>query len=353
MDRIKNIEIEATTNVELAEILQNNIDQKTKPLGSLGQLERIAKQLGMIQQTTNPRLIKPVMLTVAADHDIINEGFGSAPKEVTWQQVLNFLNGGGAIGALTTETGFDLRVLDAGVDYDFAPHPKLYRKKVRRGTRNFLHEPAMTPEELVQAMNAGREVVREIAAEGTNVIGFGEMGIGNTTPSSALLTVYCGISVDESTGFGAGINDNLLKIKKETITNAIANNGVSECPLENLRRFGGLEIAAIAGGMLEAAKNRMTILVDGFITTAAFLAAYKINSRVREYAFFAHAGKESGHAAMLDYIEAEPILNLDLRLGEGTGGAMALPILKCSLAMLNNMTSFAETKVFNVSNTRL
>lgn len=353
METIKNIEIKSIENKSLEDTLRYNIDHKTKPLGALGQLERMALQLGLIQQTTAPELRNPVILTVAADHDIIDEGFASAPKEVSWQQVLNFLSGGGAIGAMCAEVGIKLKVLDVGVDYDFEEHPDLLRMKVRKGTRNFLHEAAMTKDELHRAMNNGRKAVRQIAETGTNVIGFGEMGIGNTTPSSALLSVYCGISVEESTGFGAGINDRLLNLKIETIKKAIKKHGIADCPLENLRRFGGLEIAAIAGGMLEAAHCRMSILVDGFITTAAFLAAYKTNPLVKEYAFFAHSSKEKGHIAMLDYIDSDPILNLDLRLGEGTGAAMAFPILKCSLAMLNNMTSFSETKVFNVADSRL
>ena len=350
--KISNLVIETTENKELRETLQYNMDQKTKPLGSLGQMERIAIQLGLIQQSTTVELIKPTMLTVAADHEIIEEGFASAPKEVTWQQVLNFLNGGGAIGAFCTKVGMKLKVADAGVDYDFEPHPDLYRVKVRRGTRNFLHEPAMREEECMQAIENGRTIVRDIAATGCNVIGFGEMGIGNTSPASALLSVFTKTDIASCVGMGAGISDGALSLKCEVLKKAVAFHGISSCPLTNLCRFGGLEIATIAGGMLQAASLRMTILVDGFITSSAFMVAFEVNPLVKEYAIFAHSSMEPGHAKMLEYLGAEPVLNLDLRLGEGSGAALVYPVVEVCVAMLNHMTSFAETKVFNVTDAR-
>jgi nicotinate-nucleotide--dimethylbenzimidazole phosphoribosyltransferase len=293
------------------------------------------------------------MLTVAADHEIISEGFASAPPEVTWQQVLNFLNGGGAIGAFCTQVGMKLKVADAGVDHDFEAHPDLYRVKVRKGTRNFLNEHAMTKEECLKAIENGRKIVRDIAKGGCNIIGFGEMGIGNTSPASALLAAYTGMPVEECVGYGAGINDNLLKLKKNTLKAAIAKHGSSDAPIPTLCRFGGLELATIAGGMLEAAALRMVILVDGFITTSAFMVAYEINKTVKDYAITAHASKEQGHKYMIDYMGLTPLLDLNLRLGEGTGAALALPIVQTAVAMLAKMTSFTEAKVFNVSDERL
>lgn len=344
--------IESTTNAKLQKSLQYKLDQKTKPLGSLGQMERIAMQIGLIQQSTQIELRQPTMLTVAADHEIIKEGFASAPAEVTWQQVLNFLNGGGAIGAFCTQVGMKLKVADAGVNFDFPPHPDLYQVKVRKGTRNFLHEPAMTEKECLQAIENGREIVRDIATTGCNIIGFGEMGIGNTSPASALLAVFTGVPVSACVGMGAGISDEALALKAAILEKAIAYHGLSESPLENLAKFGGLEIATIVGGILEAAALRMVILVDGFITTSAFMVAFGVNQLVKEYAIFAHSSQEPGHARMLEYLGAEPVLNLDLRLGEGTGAVLAYPIVEVCAAMLNKMTSFAETEVFNVTDSR-
>lgn len=346
---MKPFHITPLDNYSLKARIQLKIDRKTKPLGSLGQLERLALQIGMIQDSESPQLIKPVMLTVAADHEIINEGFGSAPACVTWQQCLNFLNGGGAIGMLCAEYGLDLRVVDAGVNYDFPDHPKLIKAKVRKGTRNFLHEHAMTHEECLKAINNGRRIVADVAQEGTNVVGFGEMGIGNTSPASTLLAAYTGFDIARCTGPGAGITDAALQHKTDTLRDAMHKHGVSDDPIENLARFGGLEIATIAGGMLEAAAQRMVILVDGFITTAGFLAAYKINPLVRDYAIFSHSSHEPGHVKMLNYVDAEPVLNLSLRLGEGSGAAIAYPVITGCVAMLNKMTSFDEAGVFNVS----
>lgn len=342
------INIKPVANSELELELQNILDQKTKPVGSLGQLESIAMQLGLIQESTKVLLKNPVMLTVASDHNIIEEGFGSAPAEVTWQQVLNFIDGGGAIGAFCSKVGMELKVVDAGVDYDFDDHPNLIKAKVRRGTRNFLKQHAMTDEECLEAIENGRSIVRELATTGTTIVGFGEMGIGNTSPSSALLSVFSGLDIGDCTGFGAGIDNEALDLKTRTLKKAIDNHGISDSPIENLAKFGGLEIATIVGGILEAAANRMVILIDGFITTAAFLVAYEIEPLVKDYSLFSHSSKEPGHVKMLDHIGAEPILDLGLRLGEGTGAALAFPIVEVAVDMLNNMTSFKEAKVFNV-----
>ena len=334
----------------LSDDLQYKLDQKAKPIGSLGQMERIAKQIGLIQGTLTPALHKPVMLMVASDHDICDEGVSPCPIEITWQQCLNFLNGGGGIGLFAREYGFDLYVVDAGVKYDFPSYPKLIDAKVRKGSRNFLHEPAMTREECETALTNGREIVARFANEGSNVVGFGEMGIGNTSPASALLAVLGNLSVIESVGPGSGLSPEGVINKTKVIQEAIRKHGISKDPIENLARYGGLEIATIAGGMLEAAARRMVVITDGFITTSALLAAHAINPRVVDYTFFSHQSQEQGHKKMVDFMGGEPILDLGFRLGEGTGAAVAYPIIKGSVALMNKMTSFDEAAVFNTAN---
>lgn len=334
----------------LSDDLQYKLDQKAKPIGSLGQMERIAKQIGLIQGTLTPELRQPVMLTVASDHDICDEGVSPCPIEITWQQCLNFLNGGGGIGLFSQEYGFDLYVVDAGVKYDFPNHPRLIDAKVRKGSRNFLHEPAMTREECLQAIANGRKAVARFAEAGSNVVGFGEMGIGNTSPASALLAVLANFSVIETVGPGSGLSPEGVSHKAHVIHEAIRKHGISKDPVENLARYGGLEIATIAGGMLEAASRRMVVITDGFITTSALLAAHAINPRVVDYTFFAHQSEEQGHKKMVDFMGGEPILDLGFRLGEGTGAAVAYSIIKGSVALINKMTSFDEAAVFNTAN---
>ena len=345
METLKNINIQTTHNPELKKALQHKLDKKTKPIGSLGQMEHIAMQVGLIQQTLNPKLTKPVMLTVASDHWITDEGVSPVTTDITWQQVLNFIDGGGGIGLFCDVYGFDLYVVDAGVNYDFPAHPKLIDKKIRKGSRNFLHEHAMTLEECNLAMQNGRYVVRSFAEKGSNVVGFGEMGIGNSSPATALLSVFTGTPVKKCTGPGCGLTPDGVSNKARVLVQAIEKHGVADKPEENLARFGGLEIAMIAGGMLEAAAQKMLIVVDGFITTSAFMAAYEICPTIKDYAVFAHASKENGHKLMLEHMDAEAIMDLDLRLGEGTGAAVAYPIIQGSVEMLNRMTAFEETKV--------
>ncbi|MDI3521004.1 MAG: nicotinate-nucleotide--dimethylbenzimidazole phosphoribosyltransferase [Anaerophaga sp.] len=349
MNALQNLSIRPVENQELRKLLQFNIDQKTKPVGSLGRLEELAMRIGLILQTTTPELKSPVMITVASDHAITEEGVSPVPAEITWQQVKNFLNGGGGIGLFCKQYGFDLVVVDAGVNYDFEPHPGLIDKKVRKATRNFLKEPAMTTDECNKAIQNGRDVVASFANEGSNVIGFGEMGIGNSSPATALLSVFANIPVDECVGPGCGLDSEGVKNKAKVLKMAIDKHGISQKPEENLAIYGGLEIATIAGGMLEAANRRMIILVDGFITTSAFMAAYSICPAIRDYAIFAHCSGEPGHKQMLKYIGRRAILDLDMRLGEGTGAALVYPIIQGSVSMLNNMTSFGEAKVYNVT----
>ncbi|MDP4203691.1 MAG: nicotinate-nucleotide--dimethylbenzimidazole phosphoribosyltransferase [Bacteroidota bacterium] len=332
--------------------IQHKLDNKAKPVGSLGRLESLALQVGMIQNTLRPELSKPVMLTVAADHGITAEGVSPCPVEITWQQVHNFLSGGGGIGLLSRVYGMELWVVDAGVNYRFAAHPRLIDAKVAMGSENFLHQPAMSQEQCMQAFNNGRDIVRRFAKEGSNVVGFGEMGIGNTTPASALMSIICNLPVDECVGPGAGLNSEGVRHKADVIKMAIKRHGASDDIFENLARFGGYEIATIAGGMIESAVNRMVILVDGFITTAAMLVAKEINPAVLNYAVFAHEGEEQGHRKMLRHMNASAVLQLGLRLGEGTGSAVAYGVLKGAVAVLSEMTSFEEAQVINTSHIR-
>ncbi|TDO01191.1 nicotinate-nucleotide--dimethylbenzimidazole phosphoribosyltransferase [Sunxiuqinia elliptica] len=337
---------------DLREAIQHKLDNKAKPVGSLGRLESLAKQVALIQNSLTPQLNNPVMLTVAADHGITAEGVSPCPVEITWQQVHNFLSGGGGIGLLSRVYGMDLHVVDAGVNYDFKAHPKLIDAKVAKGSRNFLKEPAMTDEECMQAFNNGRSIVASFHEKGSNIIGFGEMGIGNTTPASALMSIICKLPVNDCVGPGAGLDNEGVLNKCRVIEQAIEKHGISSSVLQNLARFGGFEIATIAGGMFEAATRRMVILVDGFITTGGLLVAQELNRKVLDYCVFAHVSDEQGHQKMLAYMQADPLLSFGLRLGEGTGAALAYPMIKGAVAVLSEMTSFEEAQVINTSHIR-
>lgn len=340
-------------NTELSSQIQHKLDNKAKPVGSLGRLESLALQVGLIQNTLTPQLKNPIMLTVAADHGITAEGVSPCPVEITWQQVNNFLQGGGGIGLLSRVYGMDLWLVDAGVNHRFEAHPRLIDAKVAFGSENFLHQPAMSMENCMKAFNNGRQIVRRFFEAGSNVIGFGEMGIGNTTPASALMSIMCGLPVDECVGPGAGLNSEGVKHKAKVIQSAIEKHGISESVFENLARFGGYEIATIAGGMIEAASCRMLILVDGFITTSAALVAKLINPRVLDYCVFSHESDEQGHQKMLRHMNASAVLKLGLRLGEGTGSAIVYSVLKGAVAVLSEMTSFEEAQVINTSHIRI
>lgn len=333
--------------------IQNKLDNKAKPVGSLGKLEQMALKIACIQHTLTPKLTKPVMLTVAADHGITAEGVSPCPTEITWQQVNNFLIGGGGIGLFCKLYDIDHWVADAGVNFDFKPHPKLIDVKIKKGTANFAQAPAMTMEECNQAIENGRKIVRNFHKNGSNIIGFGEMGIGNTTPASALLSIFANKPVSKCVGPGSGLQPEGVLHKQNIIEKALKKHGVSKNPIENLARFGGFEIATITGAMLEAAAKQMVIITDGFITTSALLTAHAINPKVIEYAFFSHQSKEIGHKLMMDFLHGEPILDLDLRLGEGTGAALAYPILKGAVAVLSEMTSFEQSQVTNTTHIRI
>lgn len=329
----------------LRDRLQHLIDTRTKPPGSLGRLETLARQIGMVQRTTQPSVTRPALIIFAGDHGIAHEGVSPYPQAVTAQMVANFLAGGAAVNAFSGVADLALEVVNAGVAEPLDTSPNLVDIPVARGTRNFAHEPAMTRDEALEAMRAGASRVRHHAALGTNVIGFGEMGIANTSSAACLMSRLCGVSIDECVGRGTGLDNAGLAKKRNVLAAALERHPVSGDPLDVLATFGGFEIAMMAGAFLAAAEAHMVILVDGFIATAALVVADAIAPDVREYCVFAHASNEAGHRRMLDHFGARPLLALDMRLGEGTGAALAVPLLRAAVAFLNEMASFESAGV--------
>lgn len=327
--------------------LQHIIDTKTKPPGSLGRLESIARQMGMIQRTTHPTVQRPAMIVFAGDHGIAEEGVSPYPQAVTAQMVANFLAGGAAINALSRAAGIELEVVNAGIATPLPSTQGLVDIPIAAGTRNFAREPAMTRDQALAAIQAGAARVRHHAALGTNVIGFGEMGIANTSAAACLMSLLCSVPIDECVGRGTGLDNAGLAKKRNVLASALAHHAVSANPLDVLATFGGFEIAMMTGAYLAAAEARMTILVDGFIGTAALLVADALAPNVREYCVFAHASNEAGHRRMLDFFGALPLLSLDMRLGEGTGAALAVPLLRAAVAFVNEMASFESAGVAN------
>lgn len=338
----------ASVNGKFIEQAQQRLDNLTKPQGSLGRLEEFARRLVAITENPMPELDKKAIFTFAGDHGVADEGVSAFPKEVTRQMVFNFLNGGAGINVLARHAGADVVVVDIGVDHDFSSmkDSHLIIKKVVTGTRNMRKGPAMTRDEALRCIEVGLELANEYAKKGYKIFGTGEMGIANTTSSSAIAVVFTGKPVEEVTGRGTGINDDIWKNKVKVIKEAISVNkpDVSE-PLDLLSKVGGAEIGGIAGLVLGAAANRIPVVIDGFISTAGALIAYAIEPKTKDYMFAAHNSQEIGHRAMLDYIGLEPILDLDLRLGEGTGAALAMLIIEAGLKIYKEMATFGEAAV--------
>jgi nicotinate-nucleotide--dimethylbenzimidazole phosphoribosyltransferase len=334
--------------MELYNEIKKKIDLKTKPIGSLGLLEEIALQIALIQETTSPVLRNPAILVFAGDHGITDEGVSPFPKIVTTQMVYNFLNGGAAINVFCRQNKIKLNVVDAGVDNDFEDHVSLIKAKVRKGTRNILKEPAMTLDDCNEAMKRGGDIVAKENKNGCNIIGFGEMGIGNTSSAALLMSRYLNIPVESCTGRGTGHNDEGLKKKISILEKAVEKYKTITDSKEILATFGGFEIAMIAGAMLRAAELKMIILVDGFIVSSALLAAYKLNNDILKNCIFCHRSNEQGHRKMLEFLKAKPILDIDLRLGEGTGAAIAYPVVQSAVCFLNEMASFEDANVSNI-----
>ena len=330
----------------MKEALQRKIDLKTKPPGSLGKLERLALKVGLIQNTLSPELRNPTHIVFAGDHGLADEGVSPYPKEVTYQMVMNFLAGGAAINIFCRQNNINLKVVDAGVDYDFPAESNLIHAKIAKGTKNILKEPAMSTELCQQAMNKGKDIVNAEFESGCNVISFGEMGIGNTSAASLLLHKYTGQPIEECTGRGTGHDDKGLEKKIAILKDASLKHNATE-PVEILAAYGGLEIAMMCGAVLQAKNNGMIILVDGFITTSAILAAYKIDNSILDNCIFCHISPEKGHKYMLEYLRVEALVDLNMRLGEGTGAAVTYPIIKSAVLFLNEMASFEDAGVSN------
>ena len=325
--------------------LIDKIDNLTKPKGSLGMLERLALKIGLIQQTPTPSLKNPCNILFAADHGIIEEGVTVSPKEVTWQQLSHFSKGGAGINFLCDQHGFRLVLVDAGVDYDIPAGHGIIDLKVRKSTRNFLYEAAMTADELELCLQRGADVVADVHKQGCNVVSFGEMGSGNTSPSSMWMHLFTGIPLDRCIGAGAGLDGSGISHKYDVLSRALANYKGGDSVKEKMAWFGGYELAMAVGGMLKAAELGMIILVDGFIMTACMLAASRLYPEVMDYAIFCHQGDESGHKLMLEYLGVRALLHLDLRLGEGSGAVCAYPIIQSAVNMINNMDSFQSVNV--------
>ena len=336
-----------TPDKSLRPEIQSKIDNLNKPKGSLGRLEELAMQICLIQQTLSPELSHPCHLLLGGDHGIEREGVSVSPREVTWQQMINFTRGGGGVNMFCRQHGFKLRIVDVGVDYDLAHIPGIIDRKIGRGTKNFLYEPAMTEEEYDKAIAVGASLVDDCIEEGCKVLNIGEMGIGNTSPSSIWMHLFGKIPLEKCIGAGAGLDTPGIRHKYEVLSKAVerftSQGDRNAC--EVLRYFGGFEMIAAIGAMLRAAECHLVILVDGFIMTACALAAIRLYSASQDYMIFTHCGDESGHRMMLDIVEAKPLLNLGLRLGEGTGALCAYPLVDSAVRMINEMNNFDNAKI--------
>lgn len=336
-------------NESLRTSLCDKIDNLTKPRGSLGVLEELALQIGMIQQSLSPSLQKPCNILFAADHGVIEEGVSVSPKEVTWQQLSHFARGGAGINFLCRQHGFRLVLVDAGVDYDIPAGRGIIDKKIRRSTSNFAAGPAMSVDEFNRCIESGADVVDMVWRDGCNVVSFGEMGSGNTSSSSLWMQILSGLPLEQCVGAGAGLDEKGVAHKLTVLHQALDNYRGGGSIEERLAWFGGFELVMAVGAMLRAAELKMVILIDGFIMTACIAAAARLYPAVLSYAVFGHQGDESGHKLLLQHLGAKPLLNLSLRLGEGSGAVCAYPILDSAVRMINEMDSFqsvAVTKYF-------
>lgn len=335
-------------DVTLRPAIQDKIDNLNKPKGALGRLETLAMQICLIQHTLSPSLSHPCHLLLGGDHGIEREGVSVSPREVTWQQMINFTRGGGGVNMFCRQHGFDLRIVDVGVDYDLTPYPSILPYKIAHGTRNFLHEPAMTEEEFEKAINIGVRLVDECQQQGCRVLCLGEMGIANTSPSSIWMHLFTGIPLKECIGAGAGLNSEGIHHKYEVLSQALANYQTSTyrpSTVTPLIYFGGYEMVTAIGAMLRAAELHLVILIDGFIMTACAMATCQLNPHAKDYMIFTHCGDEAGHSLMLRHLGAEPLLRMGLRLGEGTGALCAFPIIDSAVRMMNEMNNFENANI--------
>lgn len=369
---MKTYQIESTDR-DFAPIAQETIDNLNKPKGSLGRLESLARQLCCIQHTIHPVLTHPCHILFGADHGIEQEGVSVSPREITWQQMINFTRGGGGINMFCRQHGFHLRIVDVGTDYDFSPEllttdarpsdeheswePRhIINRKIAYGTNNFRYGPAMTDEQLDRALAIGKEMVDATRAEGCNIICLGEMGIANTSPSSIWMHFLTQTPLEDCVGAGAGLANegvrhklNILQACAHTFSQTTGITPSSTLATHQLweltRWFGGFEMVAALGAMLRAGELKQIILVDGFIMSACMLMASKLYPQILDYAIFGHVGDESGHRRMLQAMHAQPLLHLGLRLGEGTGAICAYPLVVSAVHMLNEMDNFSHAQI--------
>ncbi len=347
--------VDSTAHPVLEAQLRYALDHKTKPLGALGRLEPLALQLGLIQRSTTVTLTQPQMVVFAADHGLADEGVSAYPQAVTLQMVLNMVRGGAAVNVLARQHGFGLSVVDAGVA---SPLPEeattgggqanLLVRKIGFGTRNMARGPAMTGAQALAALHAGMDVVSHLAG---NVVAFGEMGIGNTSSAALLLSRLCTVQLDDAVGRGTGLNDSQLDHKLRVLFDVARKHRAAQTPLEVLAAMGGFEIAMMVGAMVQAASERRVILVDGFIAGAAALVARGLRPAVTDYMVFTHRSAEVGHRLMLIHLQAQPLLDLEMRLGEGSGALVAWPLVQSAVLLLNEMASFEAAGVSQASPT--
>ncbi|HJV20117.1 MAG TPA: nicotinate-nucleotide--dimethylbenzimidazole phosphoribosyltransferase [Sediminibacterium sp.] len=342
-------------NQSLKEQLQQKINRKTKPIGALGLLESIALNVGLIQETLSPVITNPAIVVFAADHGIAATGLVNPyPQAVTAQMVLNFTRNGAAINVFTRQNDIRLVVVDAGVNADFSAIPSsdwFIHAKQGAGTKNYLEEDSMTAEQALNTIEQGRKIVEQLAARECNCISFGEMGIGNTSSATLIMSAITGKAIRECTGRGTGANDEQLNTKINTLETVFRERRLDllrNDPYRLLSKAGGFEIAMMTGAYLQAYAEKMVIVVDGFISTSALMLAHQMQPEVLNNCLFAHASGEQGHAGMLEYFKADPILQLGMRLGEGTGAALAIPVIKSAVAFLNEMASFDEAQVSSI-----
>ncbi len=323
---------------------------QARPAGSLGMLEPVSARLAGIAKTLDVKLKNKVVVICAGDHGIVAEGVSLFPQEVTAQMVHNFVNGNASINVLARHAGAEVKVADMGVNFDFEPDLPIFHKKIRKGTGNFAVEPAMTKEEAVKSIEAGISIINKLMSEkNVDILGTGDMGIGNTTPSSAIIAVFSGIDVEKLTGRGTGINDKTLKHKVKIIKKGIElHNPDPEDPIDILAKVGGFEIGALAGLVLGAASNSIPVVCDGLISTAGALIACELAPHSRDYLFASHRSVEAGHQFMFKRLGLEPLLDLNFRLGEGTGAAMAMELLDASTRMLAEIKTFEEVCIDDV-----
>lgn len=345
-----NYNITATKNSDLETKLQHKIDTKTKPIGALGVLENLAFQIGCIQQTESPVINNPTIVVFAGDHGIALKGeVNPFPQEVTAQMVYNFVSGGAAINVFSHTNNINLKIVDAGVNHRFESHLNIIDAKVAFGTKNYQDGPAMTNNELEIALKNAGDIINNLYSNDVNTIGFGEMGIGNTSSASLLMSYFTNIPINDCIGSGTGLDKNGIN-KKQQVLSEVFKKHTPQNSMDALVTFGGFEIVMLTGAILKAAELKMTIIIDGFIVTSALLAAHAIYPKVLDYCVFAHASNEQGHLKMLDFLKVKPLLSLGLRLGEGTGAALAMPLLNASVNFLNAMASFDSAGVSNETN---